>query len=259
MTSKILNGTYFAGYSIASPGVTLTNFGAVISSFYGVYANVPAKVINYGRIGGDPANLGPGIQLQAGGSITNQSDGTIDGYKGIYAGTGAATVVNTGRISGSNVGIVLAAGGAITNQSGGTISGGSDAVRFGYATNNLLVIDPGAVFSGTVDGGNAIGDGVASTLNLAADASAGTLAGLGSRYIDFAIITIDTGATWTLSGKIGAGYTITDGGTLRHTHQHWQPRLLGHARHGSRAVQRQRDRRGRESVGRLCRFGWLSH
>ena len=69
-----------------------------------------------------------GIFLPVGGSVTNQSGGTIAGYYGINAQVAAATVVNAGVIAGNDTtanaaGVVLAAGGSVTNQSGGTISG----------------------------------------------------------------------------------------------------------------------------------------
>ena len=73
----------------------------------------------------------------------------------------------------------------------------------GYA--NRLVIDPGAVFSGMVTGGNTIGSAVVSTLELASGASAGTLSGLGTQFIDFAQVTVDAGAQWHLDGADTAG------------------------------------------------------
>ena len=42
-----------------------------------------------------------GIKLAGGGSVTNQMGGVISGYRGVYAGRVAATVVNAGLISGN--------------------------------------------------------------------------------------------------------------------------------------------------------------
>ena len=84
----------------------------------------------------------------------------------------------------------------------------------GYA--DRLVVDPGAVFSGTVDGGNTIASSIVSTLELASGSSAGTLTGLGAQFIDFAQTTIDAGAAWTFtsSNYLTAGTTLTNFGTL---------------------------------------------
>ena len=78
------------------------------------------------------------------------------------------------------------------------------------------MLDPGADFGGVVDGGNPIGAAVASTLELAAGSGVGTLTGLGANYIDFAQVTVDSGADWVLSGAntIANGMTLSDAGTL---------------------------------------------
>ncbi len=73
------------------------------------------------------ATSGTGIDLTAGGSITNQAGGTISGYVAVAANA-ALTVVNAGTIAGtettnSGAGIDLTAGGSVTNQSSGSISG----------------------------------------------------------------------------------------------------------------------------------------
>ena len=102
----------------------------------------------------------------------------------------------------------------ITNQTGGAISGGTDAVKFAAGHTNRLVIDPGAAFTGTVDGGNTIGAASISTLELASGASAGTLSGLGAQYINFAQVTIDAGATWMLSGSQTGFATLSNAGTV---------------------------------------------
>jgi ABC-type dipeptide/oligopeptide/nickel transport system permease subunit len=56
----------------------------------------------------------------------------------------------------------------------------------------------------SVLGFNLIGDnsgsGFVSTMQLASGASIGTLSGLGSQFVDFAQVTVDANAVWSLSG-----------------------------------------------------------
>ena len=96
----------------------------------------------------------------------------------------------------------------MTVVNAGTITGSSDAVKFAAGYANRLVIDPNAVFSGKVTGGNTIGAAQVSTLELASAGSVGTLSGLGTQFVDFAQVTVDAGAQWTLQAPntIAAGY-----------------------------------------------------
>ena len=220
-----------------SAGGTVTNqSGGSISSYYGIEGRGgPVTVVNAGSITGS----GQGIMLFAGGSVTNQSGGVIIGVgPAIFAQNSAATVVNAGTIGYTEglSGVNLSAGGTVTNQSGGVIIGGDgvfghggvtvvnagtiigavDAVQFGSSYANRLVIDPDAVFSGIVDGGNTIGATQVSTLELASAASPGTLSGLGTQFVHFGQVTVDAGAQWTLqaSDTIESGVTMTNAGTL---------------------------------------------
>ena len=225
-----LNGGLYAD-SLGSPW-TITNAGRVLGTGLGLQSS--GTVVNTGDIDGNNA---VGVLLVAGGSVTNQSGGVIHGRYGISAGA-AATVVNSGNIEGSyssvldfGVGVDL---GSVTNASGGKITGfvgvtdattvvnagrinGSKyALELASGFTGLLVLDPGAAFSGTVSGGNAIGTMRVSSLELASGATAGTLSGLGTEYIDFARIVVDADANWRLTGAntIAAGVDLTNGGTL---------------------------------------------
>ena len=241
--ATVVNAGYLSGgnygVSLADGGVITNQASATIIGDRGVQMGDVGTVVNAGSIYGVSSNA---VQLNYGGSVTNQAGGTIVGYQGVGM-NGPGTVVNDGGITGNGpvgFGVVLVDGGSVTNQADGTItgphgvamftdagtvvnagviSGGAyDAVTFASGFANLLVIDPGAVFNGTVDGGNTLGATSVSTIELASGTIAGTLSGLGSQYIDFANITIDNGATWTLaSPSLGAGYTIDDSGTLTNT------------------------------------------
>jgi hypothetical protein len=101
----------------------------------------------------------------------------------------------------------------VTNT--GTISGGAYALEFhgsgtpgGFA--DRLIIDPGAVFQGKVQGG-----GAGSTIELAAGAAGatGTLSAFGASFTNFGSIVIDSGAKWALDGASPSGQQVTLAGT----------------------------------------------
>jgi hypothetical protein len=79
-----------------------------------------------------------------------------------------------------------------------------------------VIVDPGAIFSGPVNGGNTIGSTQVGALEFAVDATIGTASGLGTQYVDFARITVDPAATWLLSGgnTLVSGVPLVDSGTL---------------------------------------------
>jgi hypothetical protein len=125
--------------------------------------------------------------------------------------TSAWTITNDGSIL--DAGVTLKSAGTLVNA--GHITGSTYGVLLASGFTNRLVIDPGAVFSGTVSGGNTIGNGHISTLELASG-STGTLTSFGSKYIDFAQVTIDAGATWMVdrADSFATGVTVTDSGTI---------------------------------------------
>jgi hypothetical protein len=239
--ANLSGGTILAGsYGIYVYGGTATNQGYISASSAGL--RLAAGSTGTNETGGTiTAASGNGVELYGGGSFTNQSGATISAEDGVRVNQGAGTVVNQGAISASNDGIVLAEGGYATNEVGGIVSGSVTGVvalggaatllnagtiagsgPSGYALTlatgftDRLIIDPGAVFVGTVSGGNTIGASYTSTLELASGATIGTLTGLGARYIDFAQIVVDPGASWVLAGNntLASGVTLTESGTL---------------------------------------------
>ncbi len=232
-----------SGIGVDGPSVfgetwTLENAGTIAASGNdgaGVYL-YNGTVINSGLI---TAGL-YGVEIKEGGVVTNVAGGTIlsrndDGVRFKYA---AGTMVNDGLVSGGQVGVFDYPGSVITNLSQGTIAGGNygiggygtvinagtiaggstvdNAVAFAAGTAAHLIVDPGAVFVGTVNGGNTIGGTATSTLEFASTAGRGTLAGLGSHYVDFGQVSIDSGANWTIGGSnsIVAGQTLTNAGNF---------------------------------------------
>jgi len=245
-------GHVLGAITLKSAGL-LTNTGT-ISAGNAIYGHSAAITIaNSGTILGSTGNA---VRLYAGGSVTNQNGGTISanaGGGGVVINGATGTVVNAGTIAGpgsgslrSDTGVWLLNGGSVTNQSTGTIKGfygvygggfyngagaattvvnagnidalsaSGFAVKFAAGYADRVVLDPGAAFIGTVSGGNTIGAAAVSTLELASGASAGTLSGLGSEFVDFGHVSVDTLASWVLTGTntVASGVTLTNAGSL---------------------------------------------
>jgi hypothetical protein len=129
---------------------------------------------------------------------------------------GSYTVTNYGTVSVTNpIAIDFTGEGGVLIDAGG-VTGASTAVAFAAGKANRVILDPGAGFGGLVDGGNTIGAAAYSTLELASGTTAGTLTGLGTQFIDFAQVTIDSGASWYLApgNTLAPGITLTSSGAL---------------------------------------------
>ena len=122
-----------SGGTLSANGNDIVFLQTVGTIFYGVATNA----------------LGSGLYLQGGGTVVNGATGTIS--------------VST---SGSGIGVRLNAVGTVTNA--GTIIGGTGGAVFfeTISTANDLIVDPGAVFQGGINGGNG-------SLNLVSNGTAG--------------------------------------------------------------------------------------
>jgi hypothetical protein len=173
MTTKILTGTYSAGYTLEAPITTLSVAAGGYVGGTGVATPATATstytVINDGRIiGADNPGLA-GVYLAAGGVVANgglsDTAATIAGYRGVDIDGARGTVTNYGTIEGlTRSAVRLGAGGAVSNgarhdtraliDSGlagvsidvhgrvdnyGTILGG---VQFIYLANGVVVNGP---------------------------------------------------------------------------------------------------------------------
>jgi hypothetical protein len=167
-----------------------------------------STIINYGTLTGGTISA---VYLGSG-QMTNAATGVIlGGAAGVdAAGYGNVRAVNAGLIEGAigfqavlqfKYNIDLTNAGTIASTLGST----GNAVIMGTGSN-ILAVDPGAVFIGTVTGGTG-----SDMLELASAATAGTLSGFGTQFKEFSTIAFDAGAVWTLAGTASAfaGETIT--------------------------------------------------
>ena len=153
-----------------------------------------------------------GIAGQASGSVYVFNAGTIETREASFNGVSVSNAA-TGIIS-SGASVAVYAIGTVTNA--GTIAAtgsNAEAVRLWVgsgAPDGRLIVDPGAVFVGAVDGGQtAAGTGTA-VLELAR--GNGSIAGVGSQFVDFGTIAFDAGANWMVSGSkagLAGGQTIS--------------------------------------------------
>ncbi len=99
------SGSYGTAVNLAGGGIVINHDSADITGYYGV--NIQGKsgsVINAGYIlssetsGLSSETSGAGVMLEAGGSVTNKSSGTITGNYGVSISGTLGTVVNDGTI-----------------------------------------------------------------------------------------------------------------------------------------------------------------
>ena len=186
-TLSVVSG---AGIEIGSAGGAAANAVTVdAGNTLAGYGTIAASLIDNGT-----------VLVENGMLAANKftATGTLD----VLAG---ATLNSTACATFTNGGTVVNAGTIETN--GGT---GANALLFGTG-NARLIVDPGAVFIGNVNGGTGN-----ATLELAAG-GAGSLSGLGTAtFSNFKSIVVDQGATWSLTGgsTVASGVTLTDNGAL---------------------------------------------
>jgi len=242
---------YSGGYGVylRESGTVLNGSStALIQGYEGVIfqsspITLPGTLSNYGTILGTGTETGA-VNVSGGGNLTNGGSGAsaalIQGGRfGVAFGLGAtinnfATIAATGSFGGET-GVYVSSGPAIVNNLGSaalisgyigasvaygtvtnsgtiasTLGAGGTAVNF-VSGSNLLVVDPAAVFVGTV-----VGSGFNSNKIELAAGGAGTINNLGTSFTNFGTMVVDAAATWTLSGPtsikdIGSTGAVTIG------------------------------------------------
>jgi fibronectin-binding autotransporter adhesin len=223
--NTVVNAGTIIGSSFAIDGASvITNLygGTIIGGSAGAIDAIgvgSVTVINSGLITASSRYVGFSLDR---GTVTNLSTGTISGVQDIsFAGNYSGQhLVNAGLI---NAGVNFYGAGTVINESYATITGGLGASGSRFVQQSLTVSNAGTI-EGVVSAVSVLafpGATFASSvyspmLELASGASAGTLIGLGSRYV-FTNATIDSGANWNLGGDantLASGTTLIDAGTL---------------------------------------------
>jgi hypothetical protein len=166
------------------------------------------------------AEGGTAVMLLSGGYVGNAATGTIAAATGIAVSRGVGVVVNDGLVTATTAGIVFGASvtGATVLNAGSIVVRDGTAIDFGNAAA-LLEVAPDAVFRGEVLAG-----GGGNTIELlAGEASAGesigNLSGLGTAFVGFDTLSLDSLAQWFLAGtNLAAGNLGVDlgaGASLR--------------------------------------------
>ena len=207
-------GAYFRGVVQGGSAATL-ELGASYAAT-GTLTNFGSQFTNFSQ-----------ITIDSGASWAWASSDSLTGVTLTDSGTlvnGVTLSAGTGRIN-------LAAGGVLSNLATGTVSSsfyetaGATVVNAGKIVNNVVLqsgftnrvaIAPGAIFSGTVNGGNASTATGISVLELESTASTGTLSSFSTKYSNFSQVTIDSGANWSLNNTdvFAAGITLNNAGTI---------------------------------------------
>ena len=186
-------------------GGTLSGAGTSGTGGAGVYiSGASGSVINAGNINATGTG-GAAVDLGAGGSLTNDSTGTLTGNGfGAFVTGAAGSVTNSGSITGAD-GVALAHGGSVANNAGGRITGINNGIYSGAGFAGA-VTNSGSIASGTAGSGVDLGGGGSLTNNAGGSISGGA----------FGVFTNGGPGLVTNSGSISGvqGVHLAAGGTV---------------------------------------------
>jgi len=230
-TSEGYAGVYLhAGGSLTNGVAAATS--ALIDGYAGVIATGSATIANFGVIHGLGAGPQAGIELLAGGAVTNgsakDSTAAVSGYVGLTA-SGPATVTNFATIAGAG-GVALrflTPGGALVVEAGSTFQGqvlgdtGALVLAGGTGAITGLFSAPGTTVSGsmaptTFSGFNTVqvASGASFTLLDSPTVGAGDLLAVNGKLTEGGVISVAGLGSLTTSGTLaGSGALALVGGT----------------------------------------------
>jgi hypothetical protein len=207
-----LAGTAAAATYLGALGATIGDFGAVTVDAGANWILGSLDRFTSGERLTVAGTLESGVEITPGTNSVAIAGGILENT-GTIAAMGTAVdvaggdLISSGTITSSGTLAVHLAGGA-TFADTGFVAAVGDAIRADAGAPALVEL-PGqpALITGTVDGGNAIGAGVVSTLVLSGPAA--TLAGLGSHYVDFALVELRSPITATGINAVAVGQLVT--------------------------------------------------
>ena len=207
IATTIYTGITLGTGTYTSP-LTITSTGAVeATSNDAIHGDSSAAwtIVNFGTVE-TTGTGGDGIDLRAGGSVTNTGAGLIKGSRGVFIVGAAGTVTNAGTILGtSGYGLQLFAGGSVDNTGTGLIEGSRGVFIGGGAgtvTNAGTILGTGGYGVRLPAGGSVDNTGT------------GLIEGSVSVFIVGAAGTVTNSGTILGTGPSGYGVRLNAGGTV---------------------------------------------
>jgi hypothetical protein len=209
-------GSGFGGRAVSVIGGAgnVTNAGSISATDtlgFGVFFADGGTVNN--KSGGTITGSGGGVYVFSGSTaVTNAGAITATGTapngalsSGVFLGDGG-TVTNEsgGSISGAGIGVSIAGGGTVTNA--GAIGGGTASVQFAGAGTNSLTLQTGSTLTG-----DAIGSTAAGATNALVLQGHGTA---NNNFVNFNTLSVQASGAWTLGGNSTFGDAMVTSGTL---------------------------------------------